>query len=157
MPFCSKCGADVTGTQFCSKCGAPQGESATPPQAQVPPQAQAGGDDVPDNVLGVIAYMTPIPAIIFLLLEPYKTNPFVRFHSFQMIFFCLACFVLSTVATILGVALSFVGMTSIFAFLGIIINMGSMVVWLILVLKAYQGETFKLPIIGDFAAKQAQA
>jgi len=101
--------------------------------------------------------MTPIPAIIFLLLEPYKTNPFVRFHSFQMIFFCLACFVLSTVATIMGVALSFIGMTSIFAFLGIIINMGSMVVWLILVLKAYQGETFKLPIIGDFAAKQAQA
>ena len=35
--------------------------------------------------------------------------------------------------------------------------MGSMVVWLILVLKAYQGETFKLPIVGDFAAKQAQA
>ena len=99
--------------------------------------------------------MTPIPAIIFLLLEPYKTNPFVRFHSFQMIFFCLACFALSMTATIMGVALSVVGMTPIFAFLEIIINMGSMVVWLILVLKAYQGEIFKLPVIGDFAAKQA--
>jgi uncharacterized membrane protein len=38
-----------------------------------------------------------------------------------------------------------------------IISLGLFVVWLIAVVKAYQGQWFKLPILGDFAMKQAQS
>ncbi len=43
----------------------------------------------------MLAYVTIIPAIIFLVLEPYNKNRFIRFHSFQSIFFCVALIALS--------------------------------------------------------------
>ena len=39
-----------------------------------------------DNAAGAIAYITFIPAIIFLAIPPYNTSPFVRFHAWQSIF-----------------------------------------------------------------------
>ena len=145
MAFCSQCGADVTGASFCAKCGAPvrgaaasgggpAASGAAGPQASAPTGAASS-----DNLVGAWAYFTPIPAIIFLVIEPYKNNHFIRFHSFQSIFFCLA-----------AIALHFV-----VAILSPVLEIGIFVVWVILVIKAYQGEVFKLPLIGDLAAKQA--
>jgi uncharacterized membrane protein len=39
-----------------------------------------------DNVAGMLAYITIIPAIVFLVMEPYNRNRFIRFHSWQSIF-----------------------------------------------------------------------
>ena len=47
-----------------------------------------------DNVVGMLAYFTFIPALIFIVIEPYNKNRFVRFHSFQSLFFHLAWFVI---------------------------------------------------------------
>ena len=105
--------------------------------------------------MGALAYVTVIPAIVFLLIEPYKNSRFIRFHSFQSIFFTLAAIALNIATTILSVVLSFVGGIGILlGMLGMLVSVGIFVLWVVLVFKAYQGEEFKLPLIGDLAAKQ---
>ena len=90
MAFCTGCGKEMpAGAVACPTCG--QGATVAPLTAAAP----AGG--LTDNVAGALAYVTFIPAIIFLVMEPYNKNRFVRFHSFQSLFFTLACFVLGIV------------------------------------------------------------
>jgi len=107
-----------------------------------------------DNVAGMLAYVTIIPAIIFLVMEPYNKSRFVRFHSFQSIFFAVAW-------TVLWIALSIVGMIPVLGWATILIwpllGLGGLIIWIILLLKANQGQMFKLPVIGDMAEKQAGA
>lgn len=101
-----------------------------------------------DNAAGALAYVTIIPAIIFLIVEPYNKNSYIRFHSWQSIFLGIAAFAVNIVLTaipILGwILIPFVML----AFL---------VVWVIVLLKALKGERYKLPIIGNYAEKQAGA
>lgn len=158
MPFCSKCGADVTGVASCPQCGTaaegqPAGQPAGDPAAAgTAPQAAPAAQSLPDNVAGALAYVTPIPAIIFLLIDPFKTIRFVRFHSLQSIIFCVTAFVLQFALGIVSVALSFMGI-AFMGLLGTLISLGIFVLWIVLVIKAYQGQEFQLPVIGDLAAK----
>jgi uncharacterized membrane protein len=98
-----------------------------------------------DNSAGALAYITIIPAIIFLVAAPYNQNPNIRFHAWQSIFLCIALFALSIIAIvpILGWIVYAVGAIALF------------IGWIMCILKALKGERFKLPIIGDLAAKQA--
>jgi uncharacterized membrane protein len=98
-------------------------------------------------VAGALAYVTIIPAIVFLVLEPFNRKRFVRFHAFQSIFVYVAWI-------IIGIGLSFVGFIP---FLWTIVRLAMFVILLILALKAYQGKMFKLPVIGDLAEQQAGA
>ena len=172
MPFCSQCGADITGVSFCSKCGAavaaagagaaestpasPSGgqsagaAAAAQPAVQPSSQAEAASSD---NVMGALAYVTVIPAIIFLIVDPYKSNPFIRFHSFQSIFFCVAAVAINIAMGILSFILGMVGL-GLLSFLGFFVYIGFFVLWIVLLIKAFQGQQFKLPVIGDFAQKQ---
>ncbi len=99
-----------------------------------------------NTAAGALAYVTIIPAIIFLLIEPYNKNSFVRFHSWQSIFLGIAAFAINTVLTVIPVIgwilIPFVGL----AFLG---------VWVFVLLKALKGERYQLPLIGKFADQQA--
>ena len=147
MAFCNMCGAQIAdGTTTCAACA---GRAATAPPI---PQASTGG--MTDNVIGMLAYVTIIPAIIFLVIEPYNKNRFVRFHSFQNLFFAVAWIVL-------WIALSIVAHIPILGWLTILIwpliGLGGLILWIILLLKAYQGQMWKLPVIGDMAEKQANA
>jgi uncharacterized membrane protein len=105
-----------------------------------------------DNVAGMLAYVTFIPAIIFLVTAPYNQSRFVRFHSFQSIFFCVAVFAIQ-------IALSFLTVVPILIFvtapLHMLVALGALILWIVLLLKANQGQMFKLPVIGDLAMKQA--
>jgi uncharacterized membrane protein len=103
-------------------------------------------------VAGMLAYFTIIPSIIFLVMEPYNRNRFVRFHSFQNIFFCVACIAVSILLSIIGM-IPMVGLLTLVIWP--LIGIGFLVLWVILLLKAYQGQMFKLPFIGDLAEKQA--
>ena len=147
MAFCTVCGAQTPdGSTVCPACGrsgAPVARSA---------QATPGG--LADNVAGMLAYVTIIPAIIFLVIEPYNKSRFVRFHSFQSIFFCVALIALSVALSILTF-MPFIGL--ILAPLHLLIGLGGFVLWVVLLLKANQGQMWKLPVIGDMAEKQAGA
>jgi uncharacterized membrane protein len=127
-----------------------------PPPAYVPPAAASSG--LSDNIAAALAYVTIIPAIIFLVLEPYNRIPLVRFHSFQSIAFCVVGFALSVALTISQTLLHFIPLSwMLFSILNMLLGLGLFVAWLIVILKASKGEWYKLPIIGDFAEKQARS
>jgi uncharacterized membrane protein len=155
MAFCSNCGSQVAeGVRFCPQCGREVGLTvASPESAGTPPVAQLGATTVAmpmaPNVVGLMCYVLGfVTGIIFLVLEPYNRDPFVRFHAFQSIFFSVATMVASVA---IGV-IPFVGwMLAPFVMLAIL------VLWIVLMLKAYQGQRWKLPAIGDLAEQQVGA
>jgi len=98
-----------------------------------------------DNAAGAIAYITIIPEIIFLVMAPYNTKPFVKFHAFQ----CLGL-----AAT--GFCLGIIGVIPILGWIVLLLGMLTLFVcWILCVVKASQGGAFKLPVIGNFAAQQS--
>jgi uncharacterized membrane protein len=151
MAFCSTCGTQIAdGT---TTCAAHAGQAAAAP----PAAATAGG--MADNVAGMLAYITIIPAIIFLVMEPYNKNRFVRFHSWQNIFLHLAWIAAWIVLMIASAVLAFIPVLGhLVAFLlWIGLCIGGVVIWVVLLMKANQGQMYKLPVIGDMAEKQANA
>jgi uncharacterized membrane protein len=147
MAFCNMCGTQIAdGTSTCAACA---GRVATVPAA---PTASVGG--MADNVAGMLAYITIIPAIIFLVMEPYNKNRFVRFHSWQCLFFAGALFVLH-----LGLSIfTIVPVLALVTFpLHLLVSLGGFILWIIVLMKANQGQMYKLPVIGDLAEKQANA
>lgn len=153
--FCTNCGASMDDAAgFCSKCGKATVGAPPPPGAQpvggtyVPPAPGATMGGLSDNVAGMLAYVTIIPAIIFLVTAPYNRNRFVRFHSFQCIFLAIAWVVLHIAIGLLPF---------IHFMLWSLLGLVGLILWIVLLLKAYQGEKFKLPVVGDLAEKQANA
>jgi uncharacterized membrane protein len=142
MAFCNMCGAKIAdGAITCAACGG---------GATVAPAVAASG--MADNVAGMLAYVTFIPAIVFLMTPPYNQSRFVRFHSFQSIFFWLAIAAIQIALSIMTVVPFLILIT---APLQVLVALGSLVGAIILLLKANQGQMFKLPVIGDLAEKQA--
>jgi len=107
-----------------------------------------------DNAAGAIAYVTFVPALVFLILEPYNKSSFVRFHAWQSIFLNVAAFVISF---ILSIVLAFTLIFGVFIMLAItrLVWLAWLVVWIICVVNAANGKLYKLPILGDLAEKQA--
>jgi len=106
-----------------------------------------------DNAAGGLAYFTIIPAIIFLIVEPYKKRSFVRFHSWQSIFFLITWAVIDILVNMLQ---NFAP-SSLFLTLTItqLVRLALFVVWIVLFINAFNGRRFKLPVIGGLAEKQA--
>jgi uncharacterized membrane protein len=142
VAFCPNCGTQLAEGAACPKCAGavPSARAAT----------TSGG--LTDNMAGALAYVTIIPAIVFLVLDPYNKNRFIRFHSFQCIFFAVAWTVLWIVLAIIG-HIPILGWATVL--LWPLISLAGLIIWVILVLKAYQGKTFKLPVIGDMAETHA--
>ncbi|MGA7292669.1 MAG: DUF4870 domain-containing protein [Terriglobales bacterium] len=145
MAFCPTCGTQLADGATCSKCAANTVQSTA---------AVAPGGGLADNVAGALAYVTIIPAIVFLVLEPFNKKRFVRFHAFQCLFFAAAWTILWIGLAIFG-HIPFLGWASVL--LWPLISLAGFVIWLILLLKAYQGQMFKLPVIGNLAEQQAGA
>ena len=97
------------------------------------------------NVAALLSYLAGfITGIIFFVIE--KDNKFVRFHAMQSIILFGGFFALQ-------MALVF---TVFLIFLIPILNIVSLILWVILMIKAYKGEMYKLPIIGDIAEQKTQ-
>lgn len=149
MAFCNRCGAQIAdGTTTCAACA---GQAQAIP---VQPAQQAAQQGMTDNVAGLLAYITFIPAIVFLMVEPYSRNRFIRFHSFQSLFFTVALVIAHVALVVLGA----IPLMALLTFpLHILLNLAAFIIWIVLILKASQGQMFKLPIIGDMSEKQAAA
>jgi uncharacterized membrane protein len=141
MAFCNMCGAQIPdGAAVCPACN-------NRPIAAVATTTAPG---LADNTAGMLAYITIIPAIVLLLIEPYSRNRFVRFHAWQSIFFNIAWWVIWIgLHIVLHFPLGFLTVL-----IWPIVWVGGFIVWLILVIKANQGQMYKLPVIGDMAEKQ---
>jgi uncharacterized membrane protein len=121
-----------------------------------PPVVNSG---IQPNTAGALAYLAGIiTGIIFVVIEPYKSDRFVRFHAFQSIFFNVAWIALWIAWTIVGLVLSAVT-KGLFFFIQLPIDLllmvGGFALWAFLMYSAYQGKMTKLPVIGALAAKQA--
>ena len=170
MPIsCPQCHVEMPdNVVFCPGCGRrtwvpneDAGSAASRPPAPRAPSAKLPTADkstvvMPghkDNFLAALAYITCIPAIFFVLVEPFKHNRFIRFHSFQSIFLAVA-----TVLAAIGMRILY----SLFALIPVVgfllawrssavLLLGWLILWLVLLIKALQGETLKLPWIGNLA------
>jgi Predicted membrane protein len=85
-----------------------------------------------------------------------KTNKLTRFHAFQSILLTVVAFVLYFVAMIITVA-GAAANSSIISLLGtliyLVIALGLLVAVILCAIKAFQGQIFKLPVVGDMADK----
>jgi uncharacterized membrane protein len=149
MSFCQTCGAAFADGGACPTCS-PRGQVMSAPAAAAGLQA---------NTAAALAYLAGlITGILFLVIDPYKTDRFVRFHAFQSIFFNVAWIALWIVWTMIGLVLGAVT-KGLFFILQVPIDLALMVggfaLWVFLMYSAYQGKTTRLPVIGALAAKQA--
>ena len=99
-----------------------------------------------------LAYLTFIPAIIFLVVAPYNQNSNVRFHAWQSIFLSIAWTAVWIVLVVIGVIpfLNFIDIV-----LTPVVAVGFLILWVIALVQAFQGKRFTIPVIGQFALKQA--
>ena len=151
MAFCTACGAPLPeSAAFCARCGAATNRDSasagpTEPSASAAPDGkQMASPSISQNLAGMLCYIF-FAGIIFLLVEPYNRNRFIRFHAFQSILFTIAWVVLHGVVVIpyLGWAL------------WPVLELAFLISWIVLLIKAYQGVMFKLPVIGEFAEQHA--
>ena len=161
--------------RFCLKCGGPAAVPAgaanfavppigmniqTPPAATaigVPPltAAPAANAELTENAVGALCYLGGIvTGIVFLVIAPYNQNPRIKFHALQSILFNLAWVLSWFVIAAVGMVLPF-GMSVMLSLFTLLLWGGGLVVWLLLLWKAYQGETLSLPVIGAIAREQA--
>ena len=103
---------------------------------------------IDDNIASALCYLLlGVTGVLLLYLEPYNSNPRVRFHAFQAIFLNLAII-------IFWVGISFVGKG--FALLiSPLFLLACLVLWLVLIWAAWQNQRLVLPVIGQMAEKQA--
>jgi len=147
MAFCASCGAPVEG-KFCAKCGTPMG-AAVPPPGATPGAAAAG---MTDNAASALCYVLGlVTGILFLVLAPYNQNRTIRFHAFQSIFLNVAWILFWMVFNIVFAALHMFSLL----FLSPLIWLVFFILWIYMIISAYQGKTVVLPVIGPIAQKQA--
>lgn len=168
--FCPQCGTEnAAGARFCAGCGLPLAPSEDTASAAAPAtesartSEQASGADrgVPvagttsglqRNVAGLLCYLFGwLTGIIFFIIEK---DPFVRFHAMQSI---LTFGGVSAVYILISILLP-VGLWRlwfVFHLLGNLLWLASIILWVLLMVKAYQGERYKLPVVGDLAERYA--
>jgi uncharacterized membrane protein len=131
----------------------PASTGAPPPPP--PPMGSTTAAGLPENTANALCYLLGfITGILFLVMEPYSRNPRTRFHAFQSIFFNLgivAYFMLSGVLIFMMPTAIWLMITA----LNTLLSFGVFLFWLFLMYKAYQGETFVIPVVGPLAQQQA--
>ncbi|MCM8770622.1 MAG: DUF4870 domain-containing protein [Candidatus Omnitrophica bacterium] len=100
------------------------------------------------NLAGLLCYLPffigLILSIVFIVME--KQNKFVRFHALQSILFCVAMIIIGAILAVIPI-IGWITMP--------LIGILAIILVIILMIKAYQGEKFKLPVIGEIAEKNS--
>jgi len=152
MPHCTKCGTAVAdNAAFCGNCGAAKAAHAAPSSA--PPLANAHSE-MAENVAGALCYaLFWITGLIFYFVDK---RPYVRFHAAQSIVVFGAITVLHEfLRSFFGFSFITGGWTGFslgFALWRLLHLVGS-ILWILLMVKAYQGERFRVPMAADIAEK----
>lgn len=106
------------------------------------------------NLAGLLAYLVmPLTGVLFFVIE--KENRFVRFHAAQSIVVGAAAFVVSIALSIVGGILAVVPFIGwIFAsLLSLVFGLAVFVLWVVLMVRAFRGEEWEVPIAGEYARR----
>ena len=123
---------------------------AAPGGAAYQPAAAATG--MTDNAASALCYVLGlVTGILFLVLAPYNQNKAIRFHAFQSIFLHVACIVVWMVFHIVFGALNLYTLL----ILSPLIGLAFFILWIYMIISAYQGKKVVLPVIGPIAQGQA--
>jgi uncharacterized membrane protein len=148
MPHCTKCGAAVADNAgFCPACGAQQSAGVSPANPAVQSQMD-------EKVAGLLCYVLGwITGLIFYFIDK---RPYVRFHAAQSIVvfgglhvinICLG--MIFGLSFVMGGFAGFSGGLLLYWLVGVV----GFVLWILLMIKAYQGEKFRVPVAADIAEK----
>ena len=128
--------------------------SGPDPQNPAVPQ----GTGLAPNVAGALSYVLgPVTGVVFVLLE---RDRFVRFHAFQSIFLAVAWIVFWIGFSIIEAILRFTPALALLValiglLLSLVLGLGAFILWIVLIIRAYQGSRWKLPVIGNMAERYA--
>jgi uncharacterized membrane protein len=132
---CPDCGSELpVGATQCSRC-----------------YPQPMTRDARERLVAVACYLTPLPAIAFLFLKPFRDSAFIRFHALQSILVGGAALLL----LLFGALFANLGWTVAWLMFGVLFFVALFFLWLVLSIKAAQGMQFELPFFGQQAAKRA--
>jgi uncharacterized membrane protein len=124
---------------------------------QVVPRVQGRVGFLPKNIAGALAYFTFIPAIVFLTLDPFRRDRFVRFHSIQCLLLWLGGILAALAIRLLALVLRPIPVVGILlvSLIWVLAALAGFFLWLVLVVKSMRGEAFKLGVLGDLAEHYA--
>lgn len=149
LTSCPHCAAQMPeSAAFCPGCGRAMHTDA---------RAQGKVGVFPEPVAGALSYFTFLPAILFLVIEPFKSNRFVRFHSIQCLLFWAAGILVAIALKLAGLLLFIIPVLGplLVVLISVVVGLGAIVIWLVSVVKALQGHAFELPWLGGFAERWA--
>jgi uncharacterized membrane protein len=147
--ICSNCSAEMPEiSAYCPACGQSVNPAPDPFRA----------NDLMDKLLAAIAYVTIVPAAVFLFVPALRRRPFVRFHAWQVVLLVAATAGLALLLRLLFLIFSvlpFVG----FLLAWLLVGVGAIaisILWAALVAKAVLGHRYEVPFVGPWAARLAQ-
>lgn len=150
--ICSYCATEMPEiSAFCPRCG------RSVEVEEFAETNQSAAADTRDTILGAVAYVGLVPAIVFLLVPPLKNSRFIRFHAWQSIFFAVGAAIMVPALRLLFIIFSllpFIGFLLAWLSLGIGF-LGAVTLWAVLIAKAAQGHSYELPVLGPIAARLA--
>lgn len=121
-----------------------------------PSPAKSAGSGLPENVAGALTYLLgPITGVAFFILD--RERPFVRFHAVQCIALCIVGVVLSVVLTVVDGVLALIPILG--WLVGLLLSLGiglaGFALWIWLMLQAYQGKKWGVPVLAPHVLKIA--
>ena len=135
-------------------------QQTPPPSPPPPPEARPAGHatstGLDPKLSGLLCYiLSPLTGIVFFLIE--KANPVVRFHAAQSIVFGIGAVVVWIAIAILSFLFYQIAWSlgSLFTLLQTLVGIGFFILWVVLLIKGYSGERWKLPVVGDMAERLA--
>ena len=151
MAHCTQCGTALADdARFCPSCGRSQPATGTPIPPTNPGATQSG---LSENAAALLSYVLGwLTGLIFLLVDK---RPYVRFHAAQsLITFGGLHIIRIVLAAMFGFgwwAYGGWGHLGMGALLIGVVGLVTLVLWIVCMVKAYQGQRFKVPIAGDIA------
>lgn len=123
--------------------GPPGTPTPAPPMtpAPAPQTGRPGPANDTSKLLAALGYVIWPVALIAILMEPYKDEPFVKFHGFQALGFGIAISVISIIAW----AIPFVDILA-----GPLVSLLWLIVAIMWAIKAYNGEYAEMPVVYGF-------
>jgi uncharacterized membrane protein len=102
-----------------------------------------------ERAVAAVAYLPLVPSAVILFLPAFRNHRFVRFHAWQSIFLWGVFFIF----TVFALLLSNIAAAIVFLLFGILATLAMLFLWIVLTLKAWEGERFELPLFGELAAR----